>query len=166
MTQDELVFEKMTFDNAEKAYEIDRSDIPYSTVEDVPTLINTLKFGAEYDLIGHAFLISTNGKYIGTIMMGEGIFCDTDPEQFEDIPFYRIMFFVLDKDHRSKGYGSRIIEETIRRVYDEYGERPILLEVQEDNEDAMRFYENNGFVKTKYMEGDDYFFVRGYNGTV
>ena len=50
----------------------DRSDIPYKFVEDVPMLISTLEYGAENDLIGHAFLVKTEGKAIATIMIGEG----------------------------------------------------------------------------------------------
>ena len=52
----------MTFDNCEEAYGIDRSDIPYKFVEDVPMLISTLEYGAENDLIGHAFLGYLSGN--------------------------------------------------------------------------------------------------------
>ena len=81
----DIEIDVMTFENCEKAYEIDRSDIPYNYVEDVPTLIRTM----------------------------------------------------------------------------EYGERPILLEVQQENESAARFYERNGFKRTSYRIEDDYYFVRG-----
>ena len=151
----------MTFDNCEEAYGIDRSDIPYKFVEDVPMLISTLEYGAENDLIGHAFLVKTEGKAIGTIMIGEGIVGDADPDELQNRPFYRLMFFVVDKGYRRLGLGSRILEEAVERIYKEYGDRPILLEVHEDNEQAARFYERNGFRKTAYKVGDDYYFVRG-----
>ena len=151
----------MTFDNCEEAYEIDRTDIPYKYVEDVPTLIETLEYGAENNLIGHAFLVKMDGKSIATIMIGEGRVGDADPFELQNRPFYRLMFFVVDKRYRNLGFGTGILEEAINSIYSEYGKRPILLEVQEENEGAARFYERNGFIQTSYKIGDDYYFVRG-----
>ncbi len=51
----DFTFEALTFENCDKAYEIDRADIPEAFVDDVPTLIETLKFGFENKLKGHAF---------------------------------------------------------------------------------------------------------------
>ena len=152
---------KMSFDNCDKAYEIDRSDIPYSFVEDVPTLIDILEYGAENDLIGHAFMVMVNDRCVGTIMIGEGLVGDKDPEEVQDRPFYRLMFFVLDKAYRGQGLGSKVLEVAISRAYEDFGVRPIVLEVQKDNENAARFYERNGFTRTSYRVGDDYYFVRG-----
>lgn len=152
---------KMNFDNCEKAYEIDRSDIPYSFVEDVPTLIDILEYGAENDLIGHAFMVMVDDRCVGTIMIGEGLVGDKDPEEVQDRPFYRLMFFVLDKAYRGQGLGSKVLEVAISRAYEDFGVRPIVLEVQKDNENAARFYERNGFTRTSYRVGDDYYFVRG-----
>ena len=152
---------KMNFDNCDKAYEIDRSDIPYSFVEDVPTLIDILEYGAENDLIGHAFMVMVNDRCVGTIMIGEGLVGDKDPEEVQDRPFYRLMFFVLDKEYRGQGLGSKVLEAAISRAYEDFGVRPIVLEVQKDNENAARFYERNGFTRTSYRVGDDYYFVRG-----
>ena len=115
--------EVMTFDNCDKAYEIERSDIPYKFVEDVPTLIDTLEYGAENDLIGHAFLAKVDDKAVATIMIGEGIVGDADPFELQDRPFYRLMFFVVDKRYRGQGIGTEILEESIKRIYSEYGER-------------------------------------------
>ena len=152
---------KMNFDNCDKAYEIDRSDIPYSFVEDVPTLIDILEFGAENDLTGHAFMVMVNDRCVGTIMIGEGLVGDKDPDEVQERPFYRLMFFVLDKEYRGQGLGSKVLEAAISRAYEDFGERPIVLEVQKNNENAARFYERNGFERTSYRVGDDYYFVRG-----
>ena len=157
----DIEIDVMTFENCEKAYEIDRSDIPYSYVEDVPTLIRTMEYGAENNLIGHAFLVRTDNKPIATIMIGEGIVGEADPIELQDRPFYRLMFFVVDKRYRNLGLGTQILETAIDRIYVEYGERPILLEVQQENENAARFYERNGFKRTSYRIEDDYYFVRG-----
>lgn len=60
----DFTFEALTFENCDKAYEIDRADIPEAFVDDVPTLIETLKFGFENKLKGHAFLITKGGRIL------------------------------------------------------------------------------------------------------
>ena len=161
METKELELIELTFDNINKAYEIDRTDIPYDFVEDVQTLSDIMKYGSDNNLIGHAYLAEYGGKPIGTIMLGEGIVGDADPEELQNRPFYRLMFFVLDKNYRGNGLGAEMMEEAISRIYKEFGERPILLEVQQSNEKAARFYEKNGFIKTTYSVGNDNYFVRG-----
>jgi ribosomal protein S18 acetylase RimI-like enzyme len=94
-------------------------------------------------------------------MIGEGLVGDKDPEEVQERPFYRLMFFVLDKAYRGQSLGSKVLEAAISRAYEDFGVRPIVLEVQKDNENAARFYERNGFTRTSYRVGDDYYFVRG-----
>ena len=156
----DFILEDLTFENCDKAYEIDRTDIPNAFVDDVPTLIATLKFGYENKLKGHAFLITKDNRAIGTILLGTGLYCDTDPQELKDKPFYRLVFFVLDKNFRGKGLGSKILETTIENVYKDFGKHPIVLGVHKDNEKAARFYLKNGFTKTSCMDGDDYCFIR------
>ena len=71
----DFTFEPLTFENCSRAYEIDRTDIPEAFVDDVPTLIETLKFGFENKLKGYAFLITKGDRAIGTILLGQGIYC-------------------------------------------------------------------------------------------
>ena len=156
----DFILEDLTFENCDKAYEIDRTDIPNAFVDDVPTLFSTLKFGYKNKLKGHAFLITKNDRAIGTILLGAGLYCDTDPQELKDKPFYRLVFFVLDKKFRGKGLGSKILETTIKNVYKDFGKHPIVLGVHKDNEKAARFYLRNGFTKTSCMDGDDYCFIR------
>ncbi len=155
-----FTLENLTFENITRAYEIDRSDIPEAFVDDVPTLIETLKFGFENKLKGHAFLITVEGQAVGTILLGEGLYCDTDPQELKGKSFYRLVSFVLDKNFRGKGLGSEIMESTIKKVYNDFGKHPIVLGVHKDNEKAARFYLKNGFIKTSCMDGDDYCFIR------
>ena len=156
----DFILEDLTFENCDKAYEIDRTDIPNAFVDDVPTLIDTLKFGYENKLKGHAFLITKDNRAIGTILLGTGLYCDTDPQELKDKPFYRLVFFVLDKNFRGKDLGSKILKTTIENVYNDFGKHPIVLGVHKDNEKAARFYLKNGFTKTSCMDGDDYCFIR------
>ena len=156
----DFTLEDLTFENCNRAYEIDRSDIPDDFVDDVPTLIATLKFGFENKLKGYAYLITKDERPIGTILLGEGLFCENDPKELKDCPFYRLVFFVLDKNFRGKGLGSQIIETTIQKVYNDFGKHPIVLGVHKDNEKAAKFYLKHGFVKTSYMDGDDFCFIR------
>ena len=158
----ELIYEDLTFENCEEAYKIDRSDIPEDFVDGVPVLTETLRFGFEHKLIGHSYLIKDGTRPIGTILLGEGLYCEgEDPPEVEDIPFYRLVFFVLDKNFRGSGLGKRILTDTADRVFRDFGERPIVLGVHKDNVRAMRFYERHGFTKTPYTEGSDCVFTRG-----
>ena len=50
-------------------------------------------------------------------MVGEALPWDTDPDEMKGVPFYRLMGFVVDKDYRSKGLGSEIMEKAIEQVY-------------------------------------------------
>ena len=131
----DFTLENLTFENCSRAYEIDRSDIPDDFVDDVPTPI-------------------------GTILLGEGLFCENDPQKVKDKPFYRLVFFVLDKNFRGKGLGKQILEKTIETVYKDFGRHPVVLGVHKDNEKAFQFYLKNGFVKTSYMDGDDYVMIK------
>ena len=156
----DFTLENLTFENCSRAYEIDRSDIPDDFVDDVPTLIATLKFGFKNNLKGYAFLITKDEKAIGTILLGEGLFCENDPQEVKDKPFYRLVFFVLDKNFRGKGLGKQILEKTIETVFKDFGRHPVVLGVHKDNEKAFQFYLKNGFVKTSYMDGDDYVMIK------
>ena len=156
----DFTLEDLTFENCGKAYEIDRTDIPDAFVDDVPTLIATLRFGFENKLKGRAFLITKDGRAIGTILLGEGLYCDTDPQELKDKPFYRLVSFVLDKNFRGKGLGHEILESTIEKVYSDFGSYPIILGVHKDNKKAAHFYLKNGFTKTSCMDENDYCFIR------
>ena len=78
----------------------------------------------------------------------------------KETPFYRLMGFAIDKAYRRQGLGKIILEETIRRVYSEFGERPIVLGCHKDNFKAAAFYEKYGFIKTEYMEGKDVYYIK------
>ena len=156
----DFILENLTFENCSRAYEIDRSDIPDNFVDDVPTLIATLRFGFENNLKGYAYLITKDGQAIGTILLGEGLFCENDPQEVKDKPFYRLVFFVLDKNFRGKGLGKQILEKTTEAVYKYFGKHPVVLGVHKDNKKALQFYLKNGFIKTSYMDGDDYVMIK------
>jgi RimJ/RimL family protein N-acetyltransferase len=118
-------------------------------------------YGVEHHCIGHTFLIRMNGKCIATILLGEAIPWETDPPRVKTEPFYRLMGFVIDKNYRNRGHGGKILEETIQRIYLEFGKRPVVLGCHKENRKAANFYERHGFVRTDYMEQNDYYYIRG-----
>ena len=154
-------FEKLTHQNYAEACQIDRNDIPETFVDSIATLMEITDYGVEHRCIGHTFLVRLDGRCIGTILLGEAIPWDTDPPQVKHQPFYRLMGFVIDKNYRSRGYGGMILEETIQRLYQEFGARPIVLGCHKENQRAAQFYERHGFVKTDYMEDHDQYYLRG-----
>ena len=97
---------------------------------------------------------------IGLILLGEAIPWETDPPEMRREPFYRLMGFVVDRQHRGRGIGGEILEKTIQIVYRDFGRRPIALGCHKDNTRAERFYLRHGFKKTNAMEENDYYYLR------
>jgi len=155
-----LTFEELTDKNFSDACKIDRTDIPETFVDSAATIIETTGYGIEHHCIGHTFLVRYNSKPISLILLGEAIPWETDPPEMQKEPFYRLMGFVVDKHHRGYGLGSEILEQTIQRVYQDFGKRPIALGCHKDNIKAEQFYLRHGFVKTDYMEGNDFYYLR------
>lgn len=156
----ELVYEELTEKNYDVARFVDRSDVSLDFVGGPEELIETLEFGRVHGCIGHAFAVSRGGRYIATILLGEALLWETDPPEVKARPFYRLMFFTVDRAFRGRGLGSEILEETIARVRRDFGDRPIVLGVHKDNPSAARFYERHGFSPTEYFEGDDRYYLR------
>ena len=76
------------------------------------------------------------------------------------VPFYRLMWFVIDKHYRSHGIGGYALEKAIQMICNEFGLRPIALGVHKENIGTERFYVRHGFHKTAAMEGNDYYYLR------
>ncbi len=159
-----LRFEELDHNNLNRARMIDRSDISEDFVDTVDTLMELTDYGVKHKCIGHTFLISVGDRPISIILLGEAIPWETDPPQVNETPFYRLMGFVIDKAYRGQGIGKIILDETIRRVYSEYGARSIVLGCHKDNLKAAAFYERYGFIKTEYMEGNDVYYIKAITG--
>ncbi len=139
---------------------IDRSDISEDWVDSIQTILDLTQYGLEHGCIGHTYAICEEDVCIGIILMGEGIPWACDPQEVKDIPFYRIMGFLLDKSWRSKGIGGKVLETVIDRIFAEFGPRPIILGIQEDNTRAAAFYLRHGFTPTSAWDEDDRFYIR------
>ena len=157
----EFELEELTRENCELVRaSIDREDIPLCFVHPVETIMNVTDYGVEHGLAGHTFAVKANGEYVGTILLGETIPWNTDPPQMREEPFYRIMGFVLDKRYRGLGIGGQVLERAIEAVYRDYGPRPIALGCHRRNVSAAAFYRRHGFIKTNYLETEDYYYLR------
>ena len=156
----EIVLEQLTRDNYADALAIDRDDIPEAWVDTAASLMELTDYGAEHHLIGHTFLAWMDGKPVGLIMIGEALAWPTDPDEMRAQPFYRVMGFVVDKNHRNRGVGGRILEDAIARVYSEFGARSLALGVHRENARVGRFYERHGFRRTGVYEGNDEYYLR------
>ncbi|MDE5993711.1 MAG: GNAT family N-acetyltransferase [Oscillospiraceae bacterium] len=83
-------------------------------------------------------------------MVGTASFC---PSRFEDMAGWgEIVSIYLLPDHMGKGYGKMLFAEAVRGL-EEMGFRDIFLWVLEENTNARRFYERQGFVQNgKYLD--------------
>ena len=156
----DISLEELTHDNVGEVRLIDRDDICEEFVDTVDTIMDITDYGIFHGCIGHTFAIKYHHRYIGVILLGEALVWETDPPEMKEQPFYRLMGFVLDRNYRGKGLGSRVLEMTVQAVYTEFGKRPIALECHEQNTAAARFYLRHGFKKTAYKEGGDDYYLR------
>lgn len=152
--------EELTLENFEVVGQIIRDDIPEEFVGDIEELLENMEFGIENHMKGNAFLITADEAYVGYLMIGEAIPWPTDPPELKGKEFYRLMFFVMDRDFRKSGIGGEALEMAIQSIYDQFGKKPIVLGCHKDNKKAERFYVRHGFRKTEYMENDDYYMIR------
>lgn len=139
---------------------IDRSDIGEDWVDSISDILELHQYGLAHRCNGHTWAIYAENQCVGIILMGEGFPWPCDPPEVAGIPFYRIMGFVLDKNWRNRGIGGQVLEMVIRMIFEEYGPRPILIGVQENNHRAAAFYLRHGFVPTNSWDEDDRFYIR------
>ena len=139
---------------------IDRSDISEDWVDAIPDIMALHRYGLEHRLIGHTYAIYVGSSCVGMLLIGEGIPWPCDPPELAGVPFYRLMGFVIDRRCRGRGIGAQALEMSIAAVRAEFGPRPIVLAVQEDNHRAMRFYEAHGFIRNSARDEDDVYFLR------
>ena len=155
-----ITFELLTEANFDRVRAIRREDISEAFVDTADTIMELTQYGLDHHCKGHTFAIKYHDEYIGLILLGEAFAWDTDPEEMREVPFYRLMGFVIDRHYRSHGIGGYALENVIGMIYNEFGVRPIALGVHKDNEGAARFYLNHGFRKAEAMEGNDYYYLR------
>lgn len=152
--------EPLTERNLEEARGIDRSDVPEDFVDTVDELMELTRYGLEHRCAGRTYVVRCEGACAGVILLGEAIPWDTDPEVMRGRPFYRLMGFMIDQRYRGQGLGAWALEEAVRRVYGEFGPRPIALGCHRDNGGGQRFWLSRGFSKTDAMEGEDFYYIR------
>ena len=154
-----IALELLTQANIQEARNIRREDISEDFVDAVDDIMELTQYGLDHKCIGHTYAVRYEGKIVGVILLGEAIPWETDPEEMRDRPFYRLMGFVIDRRYRSGGIGNYVLDETVRRVYQEFGVRPIALGCHKDNAMGERFWLNHGFRKTNAIEGDDHYYI-------
>ena len=155
-----LTLELLNPENEVQVKNIQRDDVPDEFAEEVADTIELAKYGDENRLRGHCYIVKYGKKYIGIILIGEAIEDEADPAELRGTGYFRVMGFVLDRNYRGKGIGSKALESALREIYEEYGKVPILLECHKDNTKAARFYTKLGFRNTHILNNEDYFFIK------
>ena len=146
--------------NENKVKEIQRDDIPLCFAEDISYTIELSKYGEENNLRGHCYTIKYADKYVGIVLIGEAIEDGSDPIELKGTDYFRVIGFIIDKEYRGQGIGSKAFELALNEIYYEYGHVPILLECHKDNERAIRFYKKMGFRNTNILNNEDYYFIK------
>lgn len=157
---DLITMELLSDSNNEDVRKIQLDDISEAFVDTAETIIELNQYGIDHNWKGHTYVIKRADESIGVILPREALAWNTDPEEMKGVPFYRLMWFVIDKRYRNHGIGGYALEKAIQMIYNEFGVRPIALGVHKDNLGAQRFYVRHGFQKTAAMEGNDYYYLR------
>ena len=147
--------------NRTQLINLDRKDIPLEYVADVEQTISLADYGAKFGLGGRCFAIKYGGKYVGIILIGEAVKNEADPVELKGKKYFRVLGFLIDNKYQGIGIGTIALQKAIKEIYRDYGKIPLLLECHKDNERAIRFYEQNGFVNTGKLneKGTDWFMV-------
>ena len=133
--------------NSEQLQNIERTDVSESFVDSLDSINAYTNYGLEHHLKGHTYLIKYQNELAGILLIGEGIAWETDPIELKDVPFYRLMDFIIVQKYRNIGLGSFVIEKVITNMYEEFGVRPIVLGVHKDNIGAEKFTTSTGLLK-------------------
>lgn len=160
MNLNAVTLELLTGANIQEARDIRREDVGEDFVDTVDGIMELTRYGLDHRCLGHTYAVRYEERIIGVILLGEAIVWETDPEEMRAQPFYRLMGFVIDRCYRGGGIGAYVLEETVRRIYQEFGVRPIALGCHKDNVRGERFWLRQGFRKTDAMEGDDRYYLR------
>ena len=161
MADDQMVtLELLKSENEVQVKRIQRDDVPDTFAEDVAATVALARYGDENHLRGHCYCIKYGNRYIGILLLGEAIEDEADPAELKGTGYFRIMGFVLDRNYRGKGLGSKALERALQEIYKEYGKVPILLECHKDNTGAAGFYTKMGFRNTHILNNEDYFFIK------
>lgn len=160
MNRQDILLEPLTDSNISEVRAIQREDVSEDFVDAADTIMELTRYGEEHNCLGHTYVIRYKGICVGVILLGEAIPWETDPEEMQQTPFYRLMGFVIDNRFRSLGIGGYVLEKVIEDCCGEFGVRPIALGCHKDNHKAADFYTRHGFRKTDVMEGNDYYYLR------
>jgi ribosomal protein S18 acetylase RimI-like enzyme len=129
-----------------------------ATPDDRQSLISILEtsVGDEEDassLVDEAYQDSSQQIYLATLA-GKPLGALRVYYQDESIGIYG---FLVRPEYRRKGYGRQMLEDIIRRLYDEgVGVRRIMLEVETTNHKALNLYRSCGFEITTTYDYFDY----------
>ena len=161
-----IQIEPISEDNEKYLLQIQRDDIPTQFVDEVSFTIDSTKYGAEHGYRGCCYAVKYDDNYVGILLIGEAIEEDADPDEVKGKVFFRILGFVIDSRYQGKGIGSVALNLAIEDIYREYGKVILVLECNQENQGAIRFYEKNGFENTGVInENDgDYYLMRKREG--
>lgn len=160
MNTDHISLETLDDHNFSAVQAIRREDISEDFVDTASTLMELTHYGFLHHCAGRTFAIKYGRAYIGLILIGEALPWETDPPEMREMPFYRLMGFVLDRRCRGRGLGGYVLELAVQNIYEEFGVRPLALGCHKDNHQAARFYRKHGFFPTDAMEGNDVYWLR------
>ena len=142
---DNIIIDKMVEDDVESVLKIQsETGLSYWKYEDYTNEINRV------DSIC-VVAKTQNERVVGFAISRKTLATDITENTFTSSEIYNI---ALSKSHQSKGIGQRIFDKIMSELRTQ-GIQEIWLEVRESNNQALRFYQKNGFIKQ--FERENYY---------
>ena len=123
---------------------LDCSGFPPAYVEPPARTIALTHWGEENGMDGFCFAIQADGHDAGLMLLGQAIPDPADPAEVRGKRYFRLLGFVLGREHRGRGVGSEALRQALSALYDTYGPVPVVLECHKENP-ALRLYRQLGF---------------------
>lgn len=143
--------------NRKEILKTDRGDVS----AEIKDIVAMAEYSANLGLPGKCFAIKYNRNYVGILLIGKAVEDAADPAELKGHYYFRVLGFFIQSKYQGLGIGSVALQKAIDEIYSEYGPVTLLRECPVDNEKAIRFYEENGFVNTGKLnaKGTDCFMI-------
>lgn len=153
----------LNFNNLYSVLQLKPNESQKEFVEEVTTTIALAYAGLMEKCEGELSIIYNNNEPVGVILIGKSTVSVHEPFILQKYNYvYRLMGFFIDYKHQNQGIGKKALKLALDKIdgFQDGKAIPIVLEVKEKNNNAIKLYESFGFYDTGTRYSDDCVFVR------
>ncbi len=158
-----IELKSLNFENLYSVLQLKPNESQKEFVEEVTTTIALAYAGLMEKHEGELCVIYNDNEPVGVILIGKSIVGQQEPFILQKNNYvYRLMGFFIDYKHQNQGIGKKALKLVLNKIegFQDGKTIPIVLEVKEENNSAIKLYESFGFYDTGTRYGNDCAFVR------